>query len=131
MKSAVVLLFLLAASPALAGTDLSPAGVWEGSAYMHRFRIGCVRDRNATIRGVMLIDWWKKTPSPYHYTGQVDDDNDTFSARHHDGHWGQGKMLDDSTIEIIFTTRKGQTLTVRARRIPDMIPDAEGAPQPW
>lgn len=107
------------------------ATVWEGSLYLHQFRAGCCLEEDGGIRGVLRV----KTPSGdeniYHYLGVLREEDAVFQATHHSGHKAKGRLLGPDTAELTVTSRKGSSVTMLARRVPQTLPDDECGPGSW
>lgn len=133
-RSSLALLICMTATLAPASQTREPvpaASVWEGSVYLHQFRAGSCLEEDGGIRGVLRVRTPWGAENIYHYLGALRPEDAFFQAAHHSGHRARGRLLGPDEAELTVTSRKGNSVTVRARRMAQTHPDDECGPGPW
>ncbi len=133
-RGALALMICMTAALAPASQTRGPvpaASVWEGSVFLHRFRAGCCLEADGDLRGVLRVRTPRGAENIYHYLGALRPEDAVFQASHHSGHKAQGRLLGPDAAELTITSREGRTVIVRARRVPQTLPDDECGPGPW
>lgn len=133
-RSSLALLICMTATLAPASQTRVPvpaASVWEGSVYLHRFRAGCCLDADGRMRGVLRVKTPGGAENIYHYLGALLSADAVFQAAHHSGHKASGRLLGPDAVELKVSSREGRSVTLRARRVPQTLPDDECGPGSW
>jgi hypothetical protein len=83
------------------------------------------------MRGVLRVKTPRGEENIYHYSGVLHAMDAKFQAAHHSGHKAKGRLLGSDAAELTVTSRKGTSVTLRAQRVPQVLPDDECGPGPW